>query len=116
MTNTQFDQTNDYHLLANIFVVPTAFRGRSTPVKDGYRGQFFWHINDVHCTDWDAMYIFENGGIELNESGHCKIKLGPNILASHKGFPIGAQFAIREGARIIALGVILDTALELQTK
>ena len=109
MTELNFNQINDYHLLANVFVIPTEFGGRKQPIKNSYRGQFFWHINDVNCTDWVAEYWFENGKIELNESGTCKIKLGPNILAVHKGFEIGKQFAIREGARVVAVGSIVET-------
>ena len=51
MTELNFNQINDYHLLANVFVVPTEFGGRKQPIQNSYRGQFFWHINDVNCTD-----------------------------------------------------------------
>lgn len=84
MTELNFNQINDYHLLANVFVVPTEFVRRKQPIMNSYRGQFFWHINDFNCTDWDTTYFFENAKLKPNKSGTCKIKLSPNLLAVHK--------------------------------
>ena len=41
MTELNFNQINDYHLLASVFVIPTEFGGRKQPILNNYRGQFF---------------------------------------------------------------------------
>jgi translation elongation factor EF-Tu-like GTPase len=105
-----YEDLSDYDLLASICVVKTEFGGRKGPVFDGYRGQFFWHINDVNCSDWDAIYIFERGSSNPGEESKLKIMLSENLKAYSKGdFRNGRQFGIREGSRIIAVGVILDS-------
>jgi len=108
----KYSELEDYDLLAKIEVMKTEFSGRTLPVIDEYRGQFFWHINHEPCTDWLASYVFEHGEAHPGQSTKCKIILAGTIKTLGAGtFKTGAQFAIREGARIIAIGVILDVKL-----
>ncbi|GLS28103.1 hypothetical protein [Marinibactrum halimedae] len=103
-----FTTFKDFHLEANVYLIETEFGGRSSAVFDGYCGQFFWHINDVDSTDWDAHYIFESGQVHPGQCAACKIVLSPNLLKCSKGrFPIGQQFGIREGSKIIGVGTIV---------
>lgn len=102
-----YEEFTDYHLSAKVFVIETEFGGRKGPIFDDYRGQFFWHINGEACTDWDARYVFEGGQIAPGESAMCKIVVSNNLLKYSGGnFPEGAQFGIREGSRVVAVGVI----------
>lgn len=108
-----FDSLKDYHLEANIYLIETEFGGRSTAVHDGYRGQFFWQINYVDSTDWDASYIFKGGQVSPGECAECKILLSPNLLELSKGsFPKGQQFGIREGSKIVGVGTIVACKVE----
>ncbi|MGH1485454.1 MAG: hypothetical protein ACRBCI_04485 [Cellvibrionaceae bacterium] len=101
-----------YDLLANVKMIETEFSGRKTPVFDNYRGQFFWHVNDERCTDWLAAYIFEHGELHPGQSSKCKIILAGTIKELAIGqFKNGAQFAIREGSRIVAIGSIIEVSL-----
>ena len=103
-----YEATTDHELEGIIYVIPEAFGGRKTPIVSGYRGQFFWHINDEHCTDWLAEHYFEHDTVAPGETARCKIKLAGTILELGKktGIPIDRQFALREGARIVAVGTI----------
>ena len=108
-----FDSIKDYHLEASIYMVETEFGGRSTGVFDRYRGQFFWHINHVETTDWDASYFFEGGQVAPGECAFCKIILSPNLIECSKGrFKKGGQFGIREGSRIVGVGTILSSKVK----
>ena len=103
-----FDSLKEYHLEARVYLIETEFGGRSSAVHDGYRGQFFWHINHVEGTDWDASYIFEGGQVDPGQYAGCKIVLSPNLLKFSEGrFPKGQQFGIREGSKIVGVGTIL---------
>jgi translation elongation factor EF-Tu-like GTPase len=105
----EYEELNEYDLLAKIILIQTEYGGRQSAVLDGYRGQFFWHINNVNCSDWDAEYIFLNGSVKPGEESMCKIRLSENVKKYSKGvFPINHQFGVREGARIIAVGVIVE--------
>ena len=53
---SNYDELDEFDLLARVYLIETEFGGRQGAVYDGYRGQFFWHINDVNCSDWDASY------------------------------------------------------------
>jgi translation elongation factor EF-Tu-like GTPase len=109
-----FQSLQDYDLLTKVFLVNTEFGGRSGPVLDQYRGQFFWHINNESCTDWDAIYYFENGQVQPGDSALCKILLSENVKRYSNGaFPVGRQFAIREGAKVVALGVIEESKVKI---
>lgn len=102
-------ELEQFDLLAVVEVIKPEMGGRSIPVFDGYRGQFFWPINNVNGTDWLASYVFEDGKIEPGEQGKCKVILG-NYLRKigNNNFPEGSQFAIREGIRIVAIGEIIE--------
>jgi translation elongation factor EF-Tu-like GTPase len=105
-----FSELLEYDLLAKDHLIKTEFGGRQDAVHDGYRGQSFWHINNVNCSDWDASYFFENGPISPGEETMCKIVLSENVKKHSNGvFPVEHQFGIREGARIVATGVILES-------
>lgn len=109
----KYEKFMDYHLKARIYVIETQFGGRKGSLFDDYRGQFFWHINDINCSDWDARYIFEGGEIQPGSSGMCKIMISNNLReASGDNFPAGSQFGIREGSRIVAVGVIEENQLK----
>jgi len=104
-----YPELDKFDLLAVIEMVSPEMGGRSSPVYDGYRGQFFWHINDVSGTDWLASYVFEHGSIEPREKGMCKVILADHVKeAANNNFPEDSQFAIREGSRIVAIGKVLE--------
>ncbi len=92
-------------------MIPTEYGGRSTSAFSGYRGQFFWHINNEPCTDWLAETYFEGDSLEPGKSCKVKIRLTGTILELGKkdGFNIGRQFALREGSKIVAVGVITES-------
>ncbi len=103
----KYETFTDYHLKAKVFVIESEYGGRQGAIYDDYRGQFFWHINGENCTDWDARYIFEGGEVSPGSSSMCKIQVSNNLLKYSDGnFPLGTQFGIREGARIVVVGVI----------
>lgn len=105
-----YEELSEYDLLAKVYLIETEFGGRQGAVQDGYRGQFFWHINDVNCSDWDASYIFESGLVNPGEESKCKVLLSENVKKYSKGvFPTERQFGIREGSKIIAVGLILES-------
>lgn len=108
----KYEEFADYHLLANVFVIETEFGGRRGPIFDDYRGQFFWHINGETCTDWDARYVFDGGEVHPGKSAKCKILVSNNLLKYSGGnFPEGAQFGIREGSRVVAVGIIKSSSV-----
>ena len=109
-----FDSVENYELEGNIFVIPTEFGGRRTAIHSGYRGQFFWHINHVEGTDWLAESYFENDLVEPGQSTRIRIRLAGTIseLGRKTGIPTGRQFALREGSRIVAVGVITSSQYE----
>lgn len=108
-----YHDLKEFELLAKVYLIETEFGGRQSAVFDGYRGQFFWHINDVNCSDWDASYIFESGKVSPGEKSACKVVLSDNVKKCSKGiFPTGRQFGIKEGSKIIAVGVILENNVQ----
>lgn len=105
-----YEELTEYDLLTKVYFIKTEYGGRQGVALDGYRGQFFWHINDVNCSDWDAIYCFEHGTVNPGEESKCKIMLSENVKTYSKGiFPVERQFAIREGSRFIAVGVIQES-------
>lgn len=109
----KYEELTEYDLLTKVCSIKTEFGGRENSILDGYRGQFFWHINDVNCSDWDASYIFENGSVNLGDEARCKILLSENVKKYSKGvFLVGRQFAIREGSKIVAVGLILESKVK----
>ncbi len=104
-----FYQLEEFDLLAKVELIKSEYSGRSSPVSDGYKGQFFWHINDEPCTDWLAMYVFEHGELHPGSSSKCKIILAGTIKKIGKEtLKENAQFATREGSRIVGIGKILS--------
>ena len=105
----RYAELEEYDLLAKVELLKSEFSGRTVPVLDGYRGQFFWHINHESCTDWLASYVFEHSELHPGQSSKCKVVLAGTIKTLAQGtFECGAQFAIREGSRIMAVGSILE--------
>ena len=92
-------------------MIPSEFGGRKSAVHSGYRGQFFWHINDQSCTDWLADSYFDKEKVEPGQTAKIKIKLAGTIveLGKKTGMPAGMQFGLREGSRIVAVGVITES-------
>jgi len=104
----KYAELEEYDLLANVELIKTELSGRSGPVFDGYRGQFFWHINEEPCSGWLASYVFEHGELHPGSLSKCKVILAGTIKELGKGtFKEGAQFVVREGSRIVAIGSIL---------
>ncbi len=109
-----FNEFENFDLLASVKLIESEFGGRNSPVFDGYRGQFFWHINHVQTTDWDAAYVFSSGKVNQGEKAECKIVLSENLkLAANGNFRINSQFCIREGSKVIAVGIILQSKVAI---
>jgi len=109
-----FESVDNHELEGTVYVIPTEFGGRETGIHSGYRGQFFWHINHEDSTDWLVESFFENDLVEPGQSARTKIRLAGTIseLGRKTGMPSGRQFALREGARIVAVGVITKSQYE----
>ena len=104
-----YSDLEKFDLLSLVKVIESELCGRSSPIFDGYRGQFFWHINGESCTDWLASYVFEDGAIAPDQKGLCKVVLADHVKESaNNNFPVGVQFAIREGSKIVAIGKIIE--------
>lgn len=89
-------------LEVEIYYLTTEEGGRKTPVRNGYRGQFYYD----DC-DWDAKQEFIN--IEEcapGQSVRAYLKtLSPEY--HHGKFFEGKEFEIREGARVVGKGKVL---------
>ena len=109
-----YETMNSHQLEGRVFVIPAELGGRHTPIRSGYRGQFFWHINGESGTDWLAESYFETDIIEPGASGNIKIRLGGTLLELGKvtGMPVGRQFALREGSKIMAVGILTKSKYE----
>ena len=105
-----YDDFQDFQLICRLTFIQSEFGGRHSPCFSNYRGQFFYHYNDAG-TDWLARYIFSEEPVEPGASVLAKVTLGGAVvdLAKDRGMPIGKQMAIREGFRIIAVGVIEES-------
>ena len=110
----EYESIDNHELEGEVFVIPTEMGGRKTAIHSGYRGQFFWNFNNEPCTDWLAETYFENDIISLGETAKCKIKLAGTIveLGKKNKMPSGHQFALREGHKIVAIGVITKSKYE----
>ena len=103
---------SDHDLLARVLVISPEFGGRKVPIYDGYKGQFFWHINKVNNTDWDAIYYFEGGSAVAETQSMCKIYISENLKKYSNGkIPVGHPFGIREGTQIVAVGIVVENNL-----
>ena len=108
-----FKEFENFDLLTEVKFIESEFGGRKGPVFDGYRGQFFWHLNHTTNSDWDAVYVFPMGQASPGETTKCKISLSENLKSAACGnFKINDQFCIREGSRVIAVGIILHNNME----
>ena len=77
--------------------------GRSKPVFSGYRGQFYYDGQN-----WDAPQNFINKD-SCSPGESVEVYLETISKEAHIGkFFIGKEFEIREGARIIGKGKILE--------
>ncbi len=110
----KYENIVDHEIEGIVYAVPEKYGGRKREIHSGYRGQFFWHINDEPGTDWLSETYFENDIVAPGGAAKCKIKLAGTILELGKttGMPKGSQFALREGARIVAVGVITKSKYE----
>lgn len=86
---------------AEITFLPTDHGGRSGPVFNGYRPQFYY---DGH--DWDARYEYlEQKQVQLGQ----KIVAYISFLSPHehmdKIYP-GMAFLVREGNRVVGYGAV----------
>jgi elongation factor Tu len=84
---------------AELFMIPTNEGGRHTPVSKGYRPQFFFGTTDVTGT------ISDLGSLEnILPGDHAEVGLE---LISPVGMEPGMRFAVREGSKTVAAGVVL---------
>ncbi|MDQ8192732.1 hypothetical protein [Roseibacillus persicicus] len=102
-----YDEFKDYHLICKLYFISAEYGGRETQCFSNYRGQFFYHYNNAG-TDWLARYLFAEEPVLPGMSVLEKVTLGGSVvdLAAERGMPAGRQMAIREGARVVAVGVI----------
>jgi translation elongation factor EF-Tu-like GTPase len=96
-------------LKAKIYYIPkseSAF-GRTKPVFDGYRGQFYYDGKN-----WDAPQKFINKEI-CYPGESVLVYLETASTAAHLGkFFVGKKIEIREGARTVGKGEILEILRE----
>ena len=106
----EYDDFQDYQLICRLNFIQSEYGGRESPCFSNYRGQFFYHYNEAG-TDWLARYLFSTEPVEPGASVLAKVTLGGTVLelAQERGMPIGKQMAIREGSRIVAVGVIEES-------
>lgn len=109
-----YESVDNSELEGNVYMISSEFGGRKSAVHSGYRGQFFWHINNERGTDWLAESYFENDLVEPGQSARIKIRLFGTILELGRttGMPAGSQFGLREGSRIVAVGIIIKSKYE----
>ena len=113
-----YPSITDHHLICQLYFLPSELGGRSSPCFSNYRGQFFYHYNYEESSDWLASYTSEHEPVEAGQTVNAKIHLGGSIvdIAQERGMPSGKQIAIREGSRIIAVGVILESRYDYLNK
>ncbi len=107
----------EYELICRLHFIGPEFKGRQAPCFSNYRGQFFYHYND-EGTDWLARYIFSEEPVKPGATVLAKITLAGRVLdlAKERGMPCGEQMAIREGARIVAIGVIEESKFDYKNR
>jgi elongation factor Tu len=84
---------------ATLFVIPKKEGGRHTPIVKGYRPQFFFGTTDVTGT------LSDLGGDSIAPGSHAEVTID---LHKPVGLEPGMRFAVREGSRTVAAGVVLD--------
>lgn len=94
-------------LEAEIYYLAEEEGGRKTPVKSGYRGQFYYNGRD-----WDAPQEFIDKEICCPRET-VKVQLQTLSPIFHVGqFRIGQEFETREGARTVGRGRITNILRE----
>jgi translation elongation factor EF-Tu-like GTPase len=89
------------HIEAEIHYLAREEGGRHTPVGSGYRGQFYYDGRD-----WDAVQTFIGKDcVDPGDDARATIWfVSPEL---HRGkVAVGMRFAIREGARTVARGIV----------
>jgi hypothetical protein len=88
------------HIEAQVRLLRTDEGGRKTPANSGYRPQFYYAGQN-----WDAICYFKNEQLALGATDLCRI-----VFASPESLLptlfVDARFELREGARIVAEGVV----------
>ena len=88
-------------LIAELAFLSTADGGRSTPVKTGYRPQFYYAGKD-----WDAVHSYDVEWVYPGDTVVAALTFARP--QNHAGqLYTEMTFAIREGARTVANGRIL---------
>jgi len=85
---------------AELFVIPKDEGGRHTPIFKGYKPQFFFGTTDVTGS------ITDLGDEKMIKPGdHAEVGLE---LMKAVGMEAGMRFAVREGGKTVAAGVVLS--------
>jgi elongation factor Tu len=85
---------------AELFVIPKDEGGRHTPIFPGYRPQFFFGTTNV------TGAVSDLGGEKMIKPGdHAEVALE---LMKPVGMEPGMRFAVREGSKTVAAGVVLS--------
>ena len=97
-----------YDLKAEIAFIPTDLGGRRMPICSGWRPQFRYCDQD-EPGDWDVVF-FTDEHVEWVTPGQT-VEAYLCFLSPHrqlgKLYP-GTEFLLREGARIVAKGKVLE--------
>jgi elongation factor Tu len=86
---------------AEIYFLTTEEGGRSTPVFNGYRPQFYYNGRD-----WDASHTYPETGIANpgDTVRTCLVFMSPQ---AHLGqVSEGMEFILREGTRTVGRGIV----------
>ena len=91
---------------ADIYMLSKNEGGKNTPITNGYRPQFYFRTTDITGT----IQLPANTTIAPGSSGSISVKL-IHPIAMEKG----QHFAIREGGRTVASGVVTEIINEKST-
>lgn len=94
-------------LRALIYYLTPEEGGRKTPIRTKYRGQFYYEGKD-----WDAQQLFVDlEWCELGKYVDCYIQTLSPAFHFNK-FYIGKEFKIREGSKVVGVGIITEILRE----
>jgi translation elongation factor EF-Tu-like GTPase len=112
MGNRVMRNVDDFR--ATIFFVPTDAGGRSTPVFSGYRPPLFFPSDPAY--EHDAVITLEGRDrVSPGEESVVRIRfLAPDCPHQHLLKP-DAPFEVREGARVVGRGKILQVLRRRET-
>jgi elongation factor Tu len=82
---------------ATLHLLPTAEGGRHTPVRSGYRPQFYVRTTDVV----GVLDLDEEASARPGETVQVAVELGKPVALD-----AGQTFAIREGGRTVGAGTV----------